>query len=187
MHHAKEEDPPPAQTDVPADDAAAAEAAAGLGQAIDMDRSFEALAENNALMFDLALPAAALIGWTLAVLLVMVCIRVGRARRDPSVLPYYGVYDGENPGSRTLKRIERQFANLLEVPLLFYALIALALILGIADGVFVVLAWVFVGLRILHSIWHIAVNSVPIRGLIWGLATIVLIWMWVRVMGLIIF
>lgn len=52
------------------------------------------------------------------------------------------------------------FNNLLEMPVLFYTLVALIIALGTTPGVISLLAWVFVGLRVVHSIIHITYNTV---------------------------
>ncbi|MEL7023248.1 MAG: MAPEG family protein [Pseudomonadota bacterium] len=52
------------------------------------------------------------------------------------------------------------FSNLLEMPVLFYVLVALVLATDTAPGVLTLLAWVFVGLRIAHSMIHVTYNKV---------------------------
>jgi hypothetical protein len=45
--------------------------------------------------------------------------------------------------------------------------------------VFVVLAWVFVAFRLLHAYVHVTSNIPRLRGLLFGLGSIVLAVMWV--------
>ena len=68
--------------------------------------------------------------------------------------------------------------NQLETPVLFYVLTILALITRKADLLFVVLAWIFVLLRLVHAYVHVTTNRVPRRGAIFGLGLTVLIVMW---------
>ena len=69
--------------------------------------------------------------------------------------------------------------NQLEIPMLFYVLTILSIITRHADIIFVVLAWVFVLLRLFHAYIHVTHNRVPRRGLVFGLGLLVLIIMWV--------
>src|SRR5207244_8597195 len=65
-----------------------------------------------------------------------------------------------------------------ELGLLFYVLVALLLITKHADLLFVLLAWVFVVLRLLHGYGHLANVNVSRRGL-WSASAIVLAVMWI--------
>lgn len=52
------------------------------------------------------------------------------------------------------------FRNLFEVPVLFYALAATALATGYVPDWLVACAWIFAGLRVLHSLIHCTYNKV---------------------------
>ena len=52
------------------------------------------------------------------------------------------------------------FRNLFEVPVLFYALVAVALALGQVPGWLVLGSWAFVATRIAHSVIHCTYNRV---------------------------
>jgi hypothetical protein len=54
----------------------------------------------------------------------------------------------------------------------------LAMITRHADLAFVLLAWVFVALRVLQALTHITSNNVPYRGAFFGASAIVLLIMW---------
>jgi len=68
--------------------------------------------------------------------------------------------------------------NQLETPVLFYVLTILAIITRHADLLFVVLAWIFVLVRIAHAYVHVTNNRVSVRGPVFGLALLVLMVMW---------
>ncbi|MGA8157165.1 MAG: MAPEG family protein [Rhodoplanes sp.] len=78
---------------------------------------------------------------------------------------------------RTLQ-IQNSVSNQLEVPVLFYVLTILAIVTRHADLLFVVLAWVFVLLRLVHASIHVTNNEVRRRGLTFIAATTVLMVMW---------
>lgn len=69
--------------------------------------------------------------------------------------------------------------NQLETPLLFYVLTILAIITRHADLLFVVMAWIFVLLRIVHAYVHVTSNRLTLRGPLFGAGLLVLILMWV--------
>ena len=71
------------------------------------------------------------------------------------------------------------FRNQFEVPVLFYALIALAMPLRHADLFIVLMSWVFVVTRFVHAGIFVTSNHVPRRGLTWFAGVIVLLVMWV--------
>ncbi|MBX6329621.1 MAG: MAPEG family protein [Pseudolabrys sp.] len=69
--------------------------------------------------------------------------------------------------------------NQLETPLLFYLLTTLALVTRQADATFVVLAWIYVVLRVLHAYVHVTSNRIPVRGPAFAASLLVLFVMWV--------
>ena len=54
------------------------------------------------------------------------------------------------------------FSNQFELPVLFYVLTILSIITHHADLVFVVLAWIFVLMRVLQAFVHVTSNNVPL-------------------------
>ena len=67
------------------------------------------------------------------------------------------------------------FSNQFELPVLFYVLTILAIITRQADLLFVLLAWVFVVLRVLQALVHVTSNDVRQRGALYGAGAIVLL------------
>lgn len=55
------------------------------------------------------------------------------------------------------------YTHLMEQPTLFYALIAVIAIAQSQNAWLVYLAWAYVCLRIVHSIWQAVVNTIPVR------------------------
>lgn len=73
----------------------------------------------------------------------------------------------------------RNYMNLLEVPILFYAVAVLFYVTGEVDALAVNLAWAFVALRAAHSAVHVTVNHVITRMSLFALANFVLMALWV--------
>ena len=71
------------------------------------------------------------------------------------------------------------FKNQLELPVLFYLLIAFILITRVGDLLLLVLAWIFVVLRYVHAYIHTTDNVVLQRGRVYGAGLVVLLAMWV--------
>ena len=72
------------------------------------------------------------------------------------------------------------YRNLFEMPVLFYAICILLLVLNKADGTYAVLAWLFVALRYAHSAIHISYNNVNHRFIAFGASCVVVWMMWGR-------
>ncbi len=71
------------------------------------------------------------------------------------------------------------FHNQLELPFLFYVLVAFILITSTNSLIFVILAWVFVLSRLVHAYIHTGSNDVRARSLAIGVGAIALVAMWV--------
>ncbi len=70
--------------------------------------------------------------------------------------------------------------NLFELPVLFYAVVLSIYITKSTDGVFVVLAWAYVGLRYVHSFIHISYNRVVHRFTAYFVSSLILWFIWAR-------
>jgi hypothetical protein len=76
------------------------------------------------------------------------------------------------------QQVSDSFHNQLELPLLFYALVPLAMLTRKADLLFVLMSWVFVALRALHAFEHTGPNTLKRRFGLYGAGAIVLMVMW---------
>ena len=55
------------------------------------------------------------------------------------------------------------YNHLHEQPVIFYALMAFIALTGGADAVALIVAWTYVGLRVLHSFVQVVVGNIPLR------------------------
>jgi hypothetical protein len=92
---------------------------------------------------------------------------------------------GRNPAREKIARAS--FANQFEMPVLFFALVPLAILTRAADGLFVALSWVFVVSRIGHAAVHLTSNRQPARGLLWLAGVVVLLVLWLSFAGSVLF
>ena len=77
-------------------------------------------------------------------------------------------------------QIDRAYHNQLELPLVFYALVAMVLATNSATETFVGFEWAFVALRLAHAFVHVTTNNLRIRfGLfVAGAVVLLLTWAW---------
>ena len=128
-------------------------------------------------------PAAVLILWTLVVLLWIIPARFGAiAKADKSTLPKKkGVRGNDLEGVLPDKANwpAHNHTHLHEQPTLFYAVTVILTLIG-ASALDVLLAWTYVAIRIVHSIWQITINKVPVRFALFLLSSLILIALAVR-------
>jgi hypothetical protein len=74
----------------------------------------------------------------------------------------------------------RNYMNLLELPVLFYAVCICLFVTKHVTPVEVALAWAFFAARLGHSIVHLTYNNVVHRMLVFNTGSVVLIALWVR-------
>ena len=76
--------------------------------------------------------------------------------------------------------ISNAFHNQLEMPILFFVAVILAILTGSADYPMTALAWVYVILRIVHAAIHTTYNKISHRFVAYLLSNLVLLAMWVK-------
>jgi hypothetical protein len=86
---------------------------------------------------------------------------------------------GEPNWPAHVTQVQNAFQNQFELPVLFYALVALALATGHVTVLLVMLAWAFVALRFAHTFIHTTTNHVPRRFFVYaaGMAVLMLMWL----------
>jgi len=80
---------------------------------------------------------------------------------------------------RRALQVANNFQNQLELPMLFYVVVALILITSTNSLIFVILAWIFVLSRIVHTYIHTGPNELYSRSVALGVGAIALVAMWV--------
>ena len=129
----------------------------------------------------LLLPLLAQVALTFAVLARMYWLRLAEMRRrqlDPQAL---ATRQGASRHLTDSAAASDNFVNLFETPVLFYAAIFTALILMIPDRSLAILAWMYVGLRAIHSFVHTGSNQVMSRFYVFLASCAVLLGMWLRI------
>ncbi|MCH9027337.1 MAG: MAPEG family protein [Proteobacteria bacterium] len=125
-------------------------------------------------------PVVALVFLTLLVWAFMYYKRLGFIRKqklDPEALK------SKAEGEKVLAPVagpSDNLKNLFEMPVLFYLLCVVLFLLGRVDGMFLTLAWTYVGLRTMHSLIQSTYNRIVHRFSVYTVSMFVLIWMWLR-------
>jgi hypothetical protein len=129
---------------------------------------------------NLVYPMLAMVLLTFSVL-----VRLFRARQSAlangSVKPgYFKTYQvGAEPAVSA--QLSRNFSNLFEAPVLFYAACVTALALQLQSPVILWLAWSYVVLRVLHCYIHTGPNKLMPRVYAYFLSWIALLALWVTI------
>jgi hypothetical protein len=131
-------------------------------------------------------PAAVLVAWSLVMLVWMAATRL------PALSAIGGIGKAK-PGGRgqdlegvlpdAINWKAHNYAHLMEQPTLFYATVVIIAMLG-ATATDVALAWGYVAVRMVHSLWQATVNRVPVRFALFAVSTGCLIALAVRALAL---
>ncbi len=85
---------------------------------------------------------------------------------------------GQNKWTEEASKVASNFKNQFEVPVLFFAVVAFALIYKQADGLMTGLAWVFAVSRLVHTAIHIGPNVVMWRAVAYLIGAVAVLAMW---------
>jgi hypothetical protein len=117
-----------------------------------------------------------LVFWTLAMGVWLYATRI------PALKKYNIVYDPHRPSEEFHAQLPAEvrwkadnYNNLLEQPTIFYAVALTLAFLNAGSGLNAGLAWLYVALRIAHSLVQVVTNEVIIRFALFAAASIVLL------------
>jgi hypothetical protein len=127
-------------------------------------------------------PAAVLVVWSIIMLFWMAGVRLPALKKA-------GIDLGARPGGRG-QDLEGQvdprinwpahnYSHLMEQPTVFYPTVVILAMMG-PGALDIALAWAYVALRIVHSIWQATVNKVPVRFLLFIVSTSALLVLAIR-------
>ena len=126
-------------------------------------------------------PVVVLVAWTTVMWAWMYATRI------PAVAKMRMRLDASIPKPQQMNELPARvrwkadnYNHLMEQPTIFYAVALSLALLGAGGGANAVLAWVYVGLRIAHSVFQALVNKIEIRFAIFTLASGVLIALVIR-------
>ena len=121
-------------------------------------------------------PAAVLVAWSIVILFWMAFTRLpalGKAGGLGNAKPGGRGQDLEGVLPDRINWKSHNYAHLMEQPTLFYATVVI-LALTAPTPLAVLMAWIYVALRIVHSIWQATVNIVGVRFFLFMASTLAL-------------
>ena len=121
-------------------------------------------------------PVVVLLAWTMVMWVWMYITRIPamtKAQITPDEARKTGTLDAKLPAEVQWKA--HNYNHLHEQPTVFYAVCLLLAMVGWGDGMNAFLAWIYVGLRIVHSFVQILSPKVTLRFSVFALASITLI------------
>ena len=123
-------------------------------------------------------PAACLVLWSVVVLYWVMFTRMPAFKKagvDLATAPAGGRYgDLEASMPERVNWVSHNNTHLVEQPTLFYAVVLVLAAAGDSSGLNLGLAWGYVGLRVLHSLWQGLVNTIPVRFALFFLSSLCL-------------
>lgn len=123
------------------------------------------------------LPVFVLVGLTFWLLFWTGGARVAAIRRGETRVRDIAL--GQPAWPPRVQQISNSYHNQLQVPVLFYVLVILALFTRKADLLFVVMSWLFVLTRVVHMAIHVTVNRVDLRFYAFAAGAALLLLMWI--------
>jgi hypothetical protein len=98
-------------------------------------------------------------------------VRAGGVRREDVIL-------GQRAWPDHAQSAANAYSNQFELPVLFFAIVPLAIITRKADLLFVILSWIFVLSRIVHAAAYVTRNVFPLRfgSFVAGAAALMIMW-----------
>lgn len=135
-------------------------------------------------------PAAVLVAWSLVMLFWMAGTRfpaMAKSGIDLKTRPRGGRgQDLEGVLDPSVNWKSHNYTHLMEQPTVFYPTVVIIALMGAAAGD-VLAAWVYVGLRIVHSVYQATVNKVMVRFSLFLLSTFALVYLAYRAIALTVF
>ena len=127
---------------------------------------------------DILQPVVALMIWTMIMWVWMYATRIPAMQKNPDIDANRLV--GATGASLRAMLPERvnwkadNYNHLHEQPTVFYAVGIVLAIIGAGDGVPALLAWIYAGLRVIHTIVQVTANRVLVRFGLFAVSSIVL-------------
>jgi hypothetical protein len=124
-------------------------------------------------------PVFALVALTFVVLLMIPFARFRAAFAGRVTAADFALGESARVPAET-RLPNRNYMNLLELPLLFYVACLGLYVTGKVDQTALAVAWLYVGLRALHSLIHLSYNNVIHRLTAFAASNVVLSVLWIR-------
>ncbi len=124
-------------------------------------------------------PAAVLAGWSMIVFLWMLARRMAGFNKLGAKLSEFPAgargADGEANMPPKANWASHNYTHLMEQPTVFYPVVIMLALMGDNSSLSINIAWGYAGIRVLHSLWQLNVNTIPVRFALFGASTVCLL------------
>ena len=121
-------------------------------------------------------PVVALVAWTMVMWLWMYITRI------PAIAQARMKLDPDAPRGEQMSQLPApvrwkadNYNHLMEQPTLFYAICLSLALMGLGEGSNLLMAWGYVGLRVVHSLVQVLINKIEVRFVVFMLSSLLLI------------
>ncbi len=121
-------------------------------------------------------PVIALMGWTMVMWVWMYVTRIpamSKAGIAPDDAAVTSTLDAALPAQVQSKA--QNYNHLHEQPTVFYAVCLTLALIDPGNGTMALLAWIYTGLRVAHSLVQVTANKVTVRFILFAISSVVLI------------
>ena len=120
-------------------------------------------------------PAAVLATWSVLMFFIYVTRVMGTGAKLGDLPAGFRGPDGEAEAPDKMKWTRHNYEHLMEQPTAFYALVIILAMAGDMSAASLYAAWTYTIARILHSLWQMQVNTIPVRFLLFMVASLALL------------
>jgi len=135
----------------------------------------EFVANYQGELLSFLMPVLLLVCWTLIMWLWMYATRIPamtKAEINPDDARHPGTYADKLPAN--VRAVADNYNHLHEQPTVFYAVALVLAYVGQGVGMNAFLGWIYVGLRIAHSLVQVTANRVLVRFVLYAISSLVL-------------
>jgi hypothetical protein len=108
----------------------------------------------------------------------MLTTRINSVKNGIVHIEYYETFQGGEPPASVLQTT-RHWSNLYEAPTLFYIACLMAFSLQLESALILAMAWLYVAVRLIHSVIHLTYNRVYHRLIAFLTSQFILIAIWI--------
>jgi len=128
-------------------------------------------------------PIVGLAAWTMVMWIWMYATRIPamiQAEVDADALAKNPEFTLDQALPPQIQWKAHNYNHLHEAPTVFYAVALVLIIVGHGDGLNALLGWIYLALRVVHSLIQVTVNKVMVRFVVFTLSSLVLLALTIR-------
>lgn len=124
-------------------------------------------------------PMFAMVLLTFAVAFYLLVMRFKAIRQGSVSIGYFRLNSGATQPPAHIVAAANHYSNLFEMPLLFYVTCLVAMVMNLPGPLVVMIAWIFVITRLIHTLIHLTYNNVVHRLIAFMSGVICILAIWV--------